>query len=77
MNTVMLLLPLGGVALFVLGSHYADLPSTRMAERIYGDIKQPNQKLEYRYNYDYYDILNQQLLKGGIHLAGLLNEIFG
>lgn len=51
--------------------------SYKIAEKIYGDIKQPNQRLEYRYNYDYYDILNRQLLKGGIHLAGLLNEIFG
>jgi len=35
MNTVMLLLPLGGVALFVLGMHYAELPSTRMSERMF------------------------------------------
>jgi hypothetical protein len=48
----------------------------QLAEKIYSDIK-PNQKLEYRYNFDYLSIVNQQLLKGGVHLAGLLNEIFG
>lgn len=51
--------------------------SYQIAEKIYAEIKQPNQKLEYKYNYDYYDILNRQLLKGGVHLAALLNEIFG
>ena len=51
--------------------------SYQLAERIYADIKQPNQKLEYRYNFDYLAVLNQQLLKGGVHLAVLLNEIFG
>lgn len=51
--------------------------SYRMAEKIYADIKQPYQKLEYRYNFDYVETLNTQLLKGGIHLAALLNDIFG
>jgi len=31
----------------------------------------------FRYNYDWIDTTNQQLVKGGIRLAGLLNEIFG
>jgi hypothetical protein len=46
------------------------------AEKIYSDIK-PDQKLDYKYNFNYLDMLNTQLLKGGVHLAGLLNEIFG
>ena len=50
--------------------------SYQVAENIYSGIKQPYQKLEYRYNFDYISMLNQQLLKGGVHLAGLLNEIF-
>lgn len=50
--------------------------SYQIAQNIYDDIK-PDDKLSYRYNYKYIDILNQQLLKGGIRLAGLLNEIFG
>jgi hypothetical protein len=49
--------------------------SYQLAEKIYADIK-PDQKLSYRYNYDYIASLNDQLLKGGVHLAGLLNEIF-
>ena len=50
--------------------------SYRVAEKIYAEIKQPDQKLEYRYNYDWLGPMNEQLLKGGVHLAGLLNEIF-
>lgn len=53
------------------------LDSYQVAEKIYGDITQPEQKLDYKYNFNYVAILNQQLLKGGVHLAGLLNEIFG
>ena len=37
----------------------------------------PNQKLSYDYNFRYLKTLNEQLLKGGIHLAALLNDIFG
>jgi len=51
--------------------------SYQYADKIYSDIKQPDQKLEYKYNFNYVGLLNQQLLKGGIHLAALLNEIFG
>lgn len=51
--------------------------SYQYAEKIYSDIKQPDQKLDYKYNFNYVGILNQQLLKGGVHLAALLNEIFG
>ena len=50
--------------------------SYQLAEKIYGDIKQPDQKLDYKYNYDYLGPLNQQLLRGGVHLAALLNELF-
>ena len=49
--------------------------SYQLAEKIYADIK-PDQKLSYRYNYDYIASLNDRLLKGGVHLAGLLNDIF-
>ncbi|XVJ65865.1 MAG: S1/P1 nuclease [Lacibacter sp.] len=51
--------------------------SYQLADRIYKSITQPEQKLGYRYNYDFIDVVNQQLLKGGVRLAGLLNEIFG
>ena len=48
----------------------------QVADKVYGDIK-PDEKLGYVYNYKFIDILDQQLLIGGVHLAGLLNEIFG
>lgn len=51
--------------------------SNQLAEKIYGDIKEPDQKLDYQYNFKYLEILNQQLLKGGVRLAGILNDIFG
>ena len=44
---------------------------------IYAGIKTPDQKLDYKYNFEYLEVLNFQLLQGGVHLAGLLNEIFG
>ncbi len=50
--------------------------SYQIAEKIYGDVKQPEEKLGYVYNFKFIDSLNLQLLKGGVHLAGLLNEIF-
>lgn len=49
--------------------------SYQVAEKIYGDIKQ-EEKLGYFYNYKYIQILEKQLVIGGVHLAGLLNEIF-
>jgi hypothetical protein len=51
--------------------------SYQLAQRIYADIKTPNQRLDFKYNFTYLDTLNSQLLKGGIHLAALLNDIFG
>ena len=53
------------------------IQSYQLAEKIYSEIKQPDQKLDYKYNFNYVTILNQQLLKGGVHLAALLNDIFG
>ena len=51
--------------------------SYKLSDTLRAEIKQPNQRLSYDYNFKYLATLNQQLLKGGIHLAGLLNEIFG
>ncbi|HUR12124.1 MAG TPA: S1/P1 nuclease [Flavitalea sp.] len=36
-----------------------------------------NPKLGYRYHFDYIKTVNEQLLKGGVHLAGILNGLFG
>ena len=51
--------------------------SYTIANKLYSEIYQPDQKLGYRYNFDHIDTLDLQLLKGGIRLAGLLNMIFG
>lgn len=47
-----------------------------LAGKIYAGITQPEQRLSWRYNFDYVEIMNRQLLKGGVRLAGLLNNIF-
>ncbi|HCF62929.1 MAG TPA: S1/P1 Nuclease [Chitinophagaceae bacterium] len=50
--------------------------SYELANHIYNNT--PAQaKLKYKYNYDYVEALNNKLLKAGIRLAGMLNEIFG
>jgi hypothetical protein len=36
-----------------------------------------NKKLNYRYNFDNIDLVNQRLLQAGIRLANVLNEIYG
>jgi hypothetical protein len=46
------------------------------AQGIYAEITRPYQRLSYRYNFDHIDMINEQLLKGGVRLAGLLNDIF-
>jgi hypothetical protein len=42
---------------------------------IYKDVPQDG-KLSYNYNFKWISTVEQQLLKGGVRLAGLLNEIF-
>jgi hypothetical protein len=51
--------------------------SYTIAQNLHNEITETNPRLGYRYNYDHIKTLNEQLLKGGIHLAGLLNDIFG
>ncbi|QCR25057.1 S1/P1 nuclease [Pontibacter sp. SGAir0037] len=48
-----------------------------LADQLYKEIEQPEQKLSYAYNFRHVYSLNEQLLKGGVRLAGVLNEIFG
>lgn len=52
------------------------IDSYQIAQQLYDGITKENQQLSYRYNFDHVETLNHQLLKGGVHLAGLLNEIF-
>ena|SRR5690349_7951545 len=52
------------------------IESHQIADRLYSLVT-PDQKLSYRYNYDNIQILNERLLKAGVRLAGLLNQLFG
>jgi len=47
-----------------------------IAQKLHNEITENNPKLGYRYNFDHIALLNEQMLKGGVHLAGLLNDIF-
>lgn len=51
--------------------------SYQIAQEIYAGITQTDQKLGYNYNFEHIDEVNQRLLRGGVRLAGVLNEIFG
>lgn len=53
------------------------IESYQAAEQLYSEIKQPDPKLSYRYNFDHIHLLNERLLKAGVRLAGLLNKLFG
>ncbi|MBC7868072.1 MAG: S1/P1 nuclease [Gloeobacteraceae cyanobacterium ES-bin-316] len=50
--------------------------SYEIAAKIYADVKGNEDKLGYAYNFKYKSIMEEQLLKAGVHLAGMLNEIF-
>jgi hypothetical protein len=49
--------------------------SRELCKNLYKTIE-PGKKLRYRYSYDYMNKVLDQLQKGGIRLASLLNEIF-
>ncbi|RYZ19641.1 MAG: S1/P1 Nuclease, partial [Chitinophagaceae bacterium] len=51
--------------------------SYKIAESLYADIKEDNQKLSYDYNFKHIDTVNKRLLQAGVRLAGVLNQIFG
>ncbi len=46
-----------------------------LTKKVYGSAKNGD-KLRYRYSYDYFPIVREQLQKGGLRLAKLLNDIF-
>lgn len=50
--------------------------SYSISEQLHKELRQPDQKLSFLYNFKHIETLNEQLLKGGVHLAGLLNQIF-
>jgi hypothetical protein len=49
--------------------------SYQTVNKIYDSVK-PDDKLSYKYNFEFVDTLNQQLLKGGVRLAEIINEIY-
>ncbi|MGF1924299.1 MAG: S1/P1 nuclease, partial [Bacteroidia bacterium] len=49
--------------------------SYEICNRIYAAIKSDD-KLSYKYNFDWIETVNQQLLKGGVRLAKILNDIY-
>ena len=51
--------------------------SYTISVQLHNEITSQNPKLSYRYNFDHIYTLNDQLLKGGVRLAGVLNDIFG
>ena len=53
------------------------IESYQISEKLYKDIKEPNQRLSYNYNFKYIQTVNDRLLKGGVRLAGVLNQLFG
>ncbi|MBE7689659.1 S1/P1 nuclease [Tenacibaculum piscium] len=46
-----------------------------LTKKIYASAEKGD-KLSYRYSYDYFPVVREQLQKGGLRLAKLLNEIF-
>lgn len=46
------------------------------AQQLHNEISTPTPRLGYEYNYTHLALLNYQLLKGGVRLASLLNDIF-
>ncbi|RZK49536.1 MAG: S1/P1 Nuclease [Pedobacter sp.] len=49
--------------------------SYEVVNQIYGGVNAED-KLTYKYNFDWVQTLNQQLLKGGVRLAKVLNDTF-
>jgi hypothetical protein len=51
--------------------------SNQLAEKIYADTKNGDTINPYKYTFNNIEIVNRQLLKAGVRLAGILNQIFG
>ena len=49
--------------------------SKNLAEEVYKTVK-PGEKLSYRYSYLHFSTVTEQLEKGGVRLAKILNEIY-
>ena len=51
--------------------------SSQLADKIYSEVKNGDNVNTYKYNFNHIGQLNTQLLKGGVRLAGILNQLFG
>jgi hypothetical protein len=51
--------------------------SYSIAQKLISEVPSNNPRLGYEYNFHHVQQLNEQLLKGGLRLAGVLNDIFG
>jgi hypothetical protein len=51
--------------------------SSQIAEKLYSEVKSGDSLNGYKYNFNHIDIVNRQLLKAGVRLAGVLNQLFG
>jgi hypothetical protein len=51
--------------------------SSQIAEKLYSEVKSGDSLNGYKYNFNHIDIVNRQLLKAGVRLAGILNQLFG
>lgn len=50
--------------------------SYTICNKIYATGIKNDDKLSYKYNFDWIETVNSQLLKGGVRLAGILNNIY-
>ena len=50
--------------------------SYQASQKIYAEITEPSPKFSYDYNFRHIKTVNERLLKGGVRLAGILNNIF-
>jgi len=50
--------------------------SGQIANKLYGETKNGDALNGYKYNFEHIATINQQLLKAGVRLAGVLNQIF-
>ena len=51
--------------------------SNQLAVKLYAEVRSGEQLNAYKYNFNHIDTLNRQLVKAGVRLAGLLNQLFG
>jgi tellurite resistance-related uncharacterized protein len=51
--------------------------SSQIAEKLYSEVKTGDVIDAYKYNFNHIEIINRQLVKGGVRLAGILNQLFG